>query len=53
LPSPGCVRRSEKPHRPAYPLASPDKAKAKRATEAMLQTNKLDIAKLQAAFNGS
>ncbi len=33
-------------------LASPDRQKAKRATEAMLKMGKLDIAGLQAAFEG-
>jgi len=33
-------------------MADPDRDKARRATEAMLQMKKLDIAKLQSAFNG-
>ena len=33
-------------------MASPDRAKAKRATDAMLTMVKLDIAALQAAFDG-
>ena len=33
-------------------MADPDKARAKRATDAMLKMVKLDIAALQAAFNG-
>jgi predicted 3-demethylubiquinone-9 3-methyltransferase (glyoxalase superfamily) len=33
-------------------IASPDKAKARRATEEMMRQVKLDIAKLEAAFNG-
>ena len=33
-------------------MASPDRAKAKRATEEMLKQVKLDVAKLEAAFEG-
>jgi predicted 3-demethylubiquinone-9 3-methyltransferase (glyoxalase superfamily) len=33
-------------------MASPDKAKAKRAAEEMLKQVKLDVAKLEAAFRG-
>ncbi|VWX55501.1 conserved hypothetical protein [Burkholderiales bacterium 8X] len=33
-------------------MADPDRAKAKRATDAMLTMVKLDIAKLQAAYDG-
>ena len=33
-------------------MTSPDKAKARRAAEAMMQQVKFDIAKLEAAFNG-
>ena len=33
-------------------MADPDKAKAKRATDAMLKMVKLDVAALQAAFDG-
>jgi predicted 3-demethylubiquinone-9 3-methyltransferase (glyoxalase superfamily) len=33
-------------------LGHPDRAKAGRATQAMLQMNKLDIAALQSAFDG-
>lgn len=33
-------------------MTHPDKAKARRAAEAMMQQVKLDIAKLEAAFNG-
>ena len=33
-------------------MADPDKAKAKRATDAMLKMVKLDVATLQAAFDG-
>src|SRR5689334_436840 len=33
-------------------IASPDKAKARRATEEMMRQVKFDIAKLEAAFNG-
>ena len=34
-------------------MAAPDRAKAKRAAEAMMTMVKLDIAKLTAAFNGN
>lgn len=34
-------------------LADPDRAKAKRAMEAMLKMKKLDIARLQAAYDGA
>lgn len=34
-------------------MNDPDRAKAKRATEAMLKMVKIDIAALQAAFNGT
>ncbi len=34
-------------------MASPDRAKAKRATDAMLTMVKLDVAALQAAFDGA
>lgn len=33
-------------------MADPDRTKAKRATDAMLQMVKIDIATLQAAFEG-
>jgi predicted 3-demethylubiquinone-9 3-methyltransferase (glyoxalase superfamily) len=34
-------------------LMDPDKEKAKRAMAAMMEMKKLDIAKLQAAFDGT
>jgi predicted 3-demethylubiquinone-9 3-methyltransferase (glyoxalase superfamily) len=34
-------------------MNDPDRAKAKRATDAMLKMVKIDIAALQAAFNGT
>jgi predicted 3-demethylubiquinone-9 3-methyltransferase (glyoxalase superfamily) len=34
-------------------MADPDRAKAKRASDAMMQMIKLDIAKLKAAFDGA
>jgi predicted 3-demethylubiquinone-9 3-methyltransferase (glyoxalase superfamily) len=40
------------PHRLAELTTSPDREGAKRATEAMLRMQKIDIAKLEAAFRG-
>ena len=40
------------PHVMNEMMASPDRAKAKRATDAMLKMVKLDIAALEAAFEG-
>jgi len=40
------------PHVMNEMMASPDRAKAKRATDAMLKMVKLDIATLEAAFEG-
>jgi len=34
-------------------MADPDRAKAKRATDAMLKMVKLDIAALEAAYSGT